>query len=186
MLIGMFELLFGTSEGEELRAWCQEKGWPLAWAYNPEQSFFRCGPAGDYPECTFPESLDAPSAPVNVRLLDPLVLRQVGAGHNVSLPPDVHRFFEEQWNATNATSASKAELAQAWARLMGSGEKSAWNTLAVEPVYADACESDDCVGVQVATGHCVCPKLDGDKEGTSQVQDLGSDGLLSFQTATVI
>ena len=35
MLIGMFELLWGTSQGMALRAWCKKRGWPLAWAYNP-------------------------------------------------------------------------------------------------------------------------------------------------------
>ena len=41
MMVGMFELLWGTPTGDALRAWCIRRGWPLAWSFNPTMSFFR-------------------------------------------------------------------------------------------------------------------------------------------------
>ena len=35
MLVGMFELLFGTAEGDQLRDWCRARGWPLVGAAPP-------------------------------------------------------------------------------------------------------------------------------------------------------
>ena len=35
MMIGSFGLWFGTAEGDRLRKWSADRGWPLAWAYNP-------------------------------------------------------------------------------------------------------------------------------------------------------
>ena len=35
MMVGAFDVLFGTAQGGRLRRWCVQRGWPLAWAHNP-------------------------------------------------------------------------------------------------------------------------------------------------------
>jgi hypothetical protein len=35
MVLGLFDELFGTPEGEQLRQWCAMRGWVLVWALGP-------------------------------------------------------------------------------------------------------------------------------------------------------
>jgi hypothetical protein len=160
LIVGMFELLFGTAQGDDLRAWCQKNGWPLAWAFNPTMSAFRCGPAGDYPGCTFPSSLYEGMDLANARLLDPFVLI-AGAGvpvaRNLTVASDAVAAFDAAWAATNASAyaADAPELAAAWASLAGA--PGVWGDLGVEPPFFGSCASEACAGVLVASQACVCP-----------------------------
>ena len=155
MLVGMFELLWGTTAGEQLRRWAASRGWPLVWAHNPSMSFFRCGPAGDAPSCIFPPDLAAGGDTAAVRLLDPWVLQRVAAGRNVTLPSATLVAAQAAWEHTNASAASRHELESAWSRLVADEER-IFAPLAVEPLFFGACADDDCVGVQVRGRHCVC------------------------------
>ena len=165
LVVGLFELLFGTVQGEQLRAWCAANGWPLAWAYNPAMSAFRCGPAGDYPGCVFPPSLAAGMDSASVRLLDPTLLVRPGVavGHNVTVPAAAAAAFADAWRATNASAytADAPELAAAWSQLVGGGDDDdgggVWESLGVEPAFFGACEAEACVGVLVSAQTCVCP-----------------------------
>lgn len=159
LLVGMFELLWGTATGEELRAWCVRQGWPLAWAYNPVVSFFRCGPAGDEPSCGMPGNLSGGLDTASARLLDPYVLPRVPAGHNISVPPALTERLERVWRGTDAASATRPQLAAVWAALQGDGE--VLEALAVEPPFFRACASEACVGVALRSRACVCPAAGG-------------------------
>jgi hypothetical protein len=155
MMIGMYELLWGTTEGAMLQKWCILRGWPLVWAYNPDMSFFRCGPGPPLPGCVVPANLSVGVDTANVRLLDPSVLAAVSAGHNVSLSPSVVAKFTAAFAATNATATSRQQLDVMWNALRGDAE--IFGALAVEPVYYNACASELCVGVTVQAQACVCP-----------------------------
>lgn len=155
MLIGMFELLWGTPAGDRLRTWAVSRGWPLVWAYNPSMSFFRCGPAGDLPSCVFPHDFAMGADTAAARLLDPWVLQRVAAGHNVTVPPATHDAIEHAWRSTNASTAGRAELDAAWAHLVGDEER-VFAPLAVEPLFHGACADEECVGVRTRTQECVC------------------------------
>jgi hypothetical protein len=166
MMVGMFELLFGTARGAALRRWCIARGWALAWAYNPAMSYFRCGPAGDAPGCRFPASLSTGIDTAAVRVLDPVVLFASSSssssfGHNVSVSDAVQSRFAALWLAVNASSDSHAALDRAWhdGMLSPSSVGVLQSALAVEPLYAGACANTrDCVGVSIVDATCVCPQ----------------------------
>jgi hypothetical protein len=163
MMIGMFELLFGTQEGEQLRAWCIQRGWPLVWAYNPVMSFYRCGPDGKFPACVQPPSISIGMDTAAVRLLDPVVLSRVPAGYNASAPGGpladalrVTSAFAAAWAAINATALSRDELHVAWTGLITGPSRSIFLELALEPPFHGSCEDEACVGVTVMSQLCVC------------------------------
>ena len=114
----------------------------------------RCGPAGDAPECKFPASLSAGNDTAAVRLLDPLVLSAITSGANVSIPAGLPAAVAALWQATDAATAPRAELGPAWDGLRAV----AFPALAVEPLFRGACASEECAGVMVGTGHCLCPQ----------------------------
>uniref|UniRef100_A0A0G4GCV6 Uncharacterized protein n=1 Tax=Chromera velia CCMP2878 TaxID=1169474 RepID=A0A0G4GCV6_9ALVE len=154
LLIAMFELLWGSPAGRDLLAWCEERGWPLAWAHNPVPSYWRCGPAGEGPECSVPDDLAADGDAANVRLLDPRVLTSVPAGHNVTVPSAVSAAFVASWEGLDVSRApSRSVVAAAWDELVASS----WQAVGIEPVFAGACNGD-CAGVLVGREerHCVC------------------------------
>ena len=155
MMVGMFELMFGTEEGDALRSWCVAQGWPLAWAYNPTMSYFRCGPDGEYPGCIQPNSLTAGMDTASARLLDPTVLAQVPAGHNVTPPPTATEAFSSAWSATNVTSASREDVQTAWNGLLTS--PGIFGALGAEPLFYGSCASEACSAVLVESQACVCP-----------------------------
>ena len=155
LLVGMFELLWGSSAGERLREWAVSRGWPLVWAYNPAMSFFRCGPSGDAPSCIFPHDLAVGIDTAAVRLLDPWVLARVAAGRNLTITNDTERAVHTAWERTNSSRASRTELESAWTSLVRD-EMNVFSPLAVEPVFFGACADEECVGVHVRGQHCVC------------------------------
>ena len=155
-MIGMFELYFGTEAGRQLKKWCISKGWPLVWAYNPEMSFFRCGPDPNSPGCAMPADLSVGIDLANVRVLDLEVLRHVSVGYNISIPTIDSDLFIESWKKMNVSSISSHDDID-----------DAWNTFlrrfardyAVEPVYSQACDDiDACIGVTIYSKECVCSK----------------------------
>ena len=158
MMIGMFELLWGTETGQSLRNWCIERNWPLVWAYNPEMSFFRCGPSGNASGCVYPKSFTQGIDPANVRILDPFVMGSVSTGYNVTIPKKEAFLFENLWKETNVSVLSREEINGEWEGVM---IESFFPSLALEPVYYGACASEDCVGVSVVGKNCVCPPEEG-------------------------
>ena len=155
LLVGMFELLWGTHAGARLQTWAAARGWPLAWAFNPRMSYFRCGPAGDLPSCAFPPALDVGLDTAAVRLLDATVLPATAA-HNVSVPDAARLAFDAAWAATNVSSASRPAVAAAWAELVDE-KTGVFGPLAIEPLFFGACADEACIGVSVRDRHCVCP-----------------------------
>ena len=156
LMIGMHELLWGTDEGNQLRAWCIQQGWPLAWASNPTMSYFRCGPAGG-PDCKLPARVQDGGDRANVRILDPIVLGTARAGHNFStfVNREAVVNFRAAWAATNVSSNSstRASVAASWRALVDQ----MFESLAVEPLLAGACASTECIGVSIVSRACVCP-----------------------------
>ncbi len=153
MLVGAFEVLWGTAEGAALQSWCAARGWPLAWAANPAVSLVGCGPSGTYPACVVPANISAGGDPANERLLDLAVLPRVPAGRNVtSASPADAEFFRERWAAVNASALTPAQLAAEWKGLFERLRAAA----GVEPLYAGACADTECFGVAVESRHCVC------------------------------
>lgn len=150
MMVGMFELLWGTEQGSLLRKWCAEQGWPLAWAFNPLMSFWRCGTSGSFPSCTFPPSIFQGIETANARVLDPWVLHNVSAGHNITITSEVIQNFNQFWQTTNVSKLNRTELEVSWQSLSGG-----YSQLAVEPVFAGGCEAE-CVGILVKSQQCVC------------------------------
>ena len=162
MMIGAFDLWFGNANGTRLRAWCIERGWPLAWSHNPLDSLWRCGvntTAGG--NCTPPQSTFAHGVePANSRLLDPIVLRRVPEGHNISSGSafsSAEAAFEARWAAigkqvspSSPPAMRRALLDHQWIGLVADT-----SPFAVEPLWSGAC-ADDCVGVRVLDGRCVC------------------------------
>ena len=164
MMIGTFDLWFGNANGSALRAWCIERGWPLAWAHNPLDSLWRCGvntsTGGD---CTPPVYTFAHGvAPSNIRFLDPEVLRHVSAGHNISGLSGfdaAETAFQATWLEvsklvlpTSSPKQRRAVLDPIWQQLAASSDVL---PLAVEPPWAGAC-ADECAGVRIVDGTCVC------------------------------
>lgn len=170
MIIGMFDRLFGTPQGDALRAWCIAQGWPLAWAHNPIDSTFHTGPdptgASFPPLADFSHGVEA----ANIRLLDPAVLPKIPEGHNNTDTPAflaAAGVFAARWafvaanisgtlNATERRGPMNAqwELLVAGTRTQPSTIRA--SVLAVEPVFYGACADSGCVGVRVADGHCIC------------------------------
>ncbi|CAE7627010.1 CNGA1 [Symbiodinium sp. CCMP2456] len=172
MLVGLFEALFGTEDGLRLRKWCLKRGWPLAWAHNPDISSWNCGPATVncmMPSANFSEGIQA----ANLRLLDPIVLEAVPEGHNLTTEqffPLSQQAFKSAW-AKAATGVPTglpkpplpwpprprlAEMSRLWSEL---SQEPSVQQLAVEPVYYQACASADCAGVRILDGKCVCRPL---------------------------
>jgi hypothetical protein len=151
MMIAMFELLWGTTTGVQLREWCILRGWPLAWAHNPAMSYFRCGPSGNASGCIYPTNLTIGIDSVNVRILDPLVLSRVSAGHNITIPNT--DLYDLLWKTTNATEVSHKRITITWSILV----KQYFTSLAIEPLFYGACTSTTCIGVAVKNQTCVCP-----------------------------
>lgn len=169
MLIGTF-MWFGTAAGTALRRYAADRAIPLAWAFNPTIAA-ECGVGPQPPPaagCTdwgpvVPRPLDA----VAVRLLDPIVLQEVPEGHNVTVGNATREHFELIWKkAADALAPDKSFVARIsaakslWADLIlpkgGDGGAPGVASLAVEPLYAAACSSEDCVGVRVVGQHCIC------------------------------
>jgi hypothetical protein len=153
MLIGMFELLWGTPQGEQLQQWCIQEGWPLVWAYNPLMSFFRCGPSGTYSQCVLPPSLSDGIDTVNLRILDLQVLPLSKVATNISVSSTNMDFFHAAWQKTDARAASREQLDASWNALTAQ----LWGDAAVEPLRAGACVAPACVGTLVSSGDCLCP-----------------------------
>ena len=101
----------------------------------------------------FPADLASGKEPASTRLLDPVVMAGVPAGHNLTVSPEVRGVFGAAWGSVNATRDSRARLESAWAEL----EPRVFNELAIEPLFHGACGSESCVGVSVAALACVCP-----------------------------
>eukprot|EP00039_Didymoeca_costata_P027026 m.17251 g.17251 ORF g.17251 m.17251 type:complete len:492 (-) comp5958_c0_seq2:65-1540(-) len=153
MIIGMFELLFGTTTGDVLRNWCIERGWALLWAFNPQMSYFRCGPTGNYPGCHVPDDIASGLDAANIRLLDPTVLSRVPAGQNISNSLNsVQDDFETLWRIVNVSNSNHTIVANIW---MDTKEKYQ-HILGVEPLYYNACSSPKCVGVNITDQSCIC------------------------------
>ena len=77
LVLGSLEDLFGTALGAELRGWCAENGWALAWASEGAEG----------------------------RLLDPVVLASTTAAHNLS-KADIRQAgeaFAPAWASRNWT-----------------------------------------------------------------------------------
>lgn len=163
MLVGAFEVLFGTERGKMLQAWCVEKGWVLAWAHNPEESMWNCGV--DPNSCTPPRWEDAHGTELaSVRVLDPEVLRLVSSGKNCTsgeLFDQERADFRQRWDdvfatvpANATTIVRRALMDQQWQSFSGTLGSS---SLAVEPLFPGACASDLCSAVRIVDGTCVCP-----------------------------
>lgn len=170
MMIGMFDRLFGTPEGEKLRQWCISRGWPLAWAHNPIDSTLHTGP--DPTGASFPplEDFWTGVEAANIRLLDPTVLAKVPEGYNFTDTPGLLRAareFEDRWKDvvrtipdSYNTTQRRQPMDHQW-QLLVVGNRTQPSTLrtsvlAVEPVFYGACANPKCIGVRVIDGHCVC------------------------------
>eukprot|EP01062_Namystynia_karyoxenos_P066684 TRINITY_DN60608_c0_g1_i1.p2 TRINITY_DN60608_c0_g1~~TRINITY_DN60608_c0_g1_i1.p2 ORF type:complete len:524 (+),score=168.49 TRINITY_DN60608_c0_g1_i1:68-1573(+) len=136
--------LFGTPEGDRVRAWCARWGWPLLWALGPHTAYSNSslpGPPSDGWEG-------------KGRILDPLGLHALA--HNVSMPPQAAQSFRAVWQEAAALRRSGRALSPAdtggW-----------WDRLAAEPslVRAEPLRPGDCatpgrcVGTDAA-GTCLC------------------------------
>ena len=152
MMVGMFEVLWGTPLGQQLRVWCGKMGWPLAWAFNPSVSRFRCGPDGDAPGCEYPENFTMGMDTASARILDPAVLAQSSAGHNITVSEEERALFEKMWSESREGVPQEGVHA-AWLLLNLSFRSS----LGIEPLFYKSCESPSCVGVLVESQQCVCP-----------------------------
>merc|ERR1712205_267180 len=128
MLIGMFEVLFGTSQGEALRSWCVAQGWPLVWAHNPTTSLWNCGPSTT--NCTFPvPNFYTEQDAANERLLDPVVLRQVAKGYNITKSAGFRaakKAFETHWKQVASHQQPRSDVL--WKQLVKVGAAEADNS----------------------------------------------------------
>jgi hypothetical protein len=169
MLIGTF-MWFGTASGDGLRRYAIERGIPLMWAFNPTIAT-ECGVGPQPPPsegCTdWGPTVQRPEDPVAVRLVDPVVLRQVPEGHNFTgTNGTTAKHFESIWRAAATAMAFNHSFAirmtaakSLWPALLsskGDGVQDVVITLGVEPIYAGACASEGCVGVRVGSRQCVC------------------------------
>merc|ERR1712113_629206 len=97
----------------------------------------------------------------NERILDPVVLRRVPEGHNVTAAADflsAEDGFNALWRQVASHKQPKSE--SLWQQLMlpSRSESSMFapSVLAVEPVSFGACASDTCIGVRVFDAACIC------------------------------
>eukprot|EP00730_Choanoeca_flexa_P011813 TRINITY_DN2822_c0_g1_i1.p1 TRINITY_DN2822_c0_g1~~TRINITY_DN2822_c0_g1_i1.p1 ORF type:complete len:494 (+),score=97.98 TRINITY_DN2822_c0_g1_i1:40-1521(+) len=170
LMIAAYDVLFGTSQGERLRQWCIAQDWPLAWAHNPSDSTWRCSP-DPTKGCAIPPAryLYTGLEPANVRILDPYVLSAVTAGKNATRDRDwlgASAIFNASWKQVNTSIPASASVQQrrkladiAWIEMMATTERGVWlynSSLAIEPLFAGACQDTECVGVRVSDGACVC------------------------------
>lgn len=171
MMVGTFELWFGTEQGQRLREWCIARGWPLAWAYNPIDSMWLCSVTPGF--CPLPPRKDFYEGveQVNIRILDPEVLRLVSAGVNCTQGAEFESeraAFSARWVAVNSTIPAdlpyvlRRPLVEKQWNLFTSGDGAKGtvpmlgSSLAIEPVFPGACADIDCAGVRVRDGTCVC------------------------------
>ena len=142
MMIGSFGLWFGTAEGDRLRRWSADRGWPLAWAYNPRiASACITGPQPPPNGCAQSRYVAENSTEdeVAVRLLDPRVLARVPEGHNCSIPSVVAQKFEHVWELTRNLShlpfgTRQLHLRSFWKDILLDGDVVA--AFGVEPLCA--------------------------------------------------
>jgi hypothetical protein len=165
MLIGTF-MWFGTDSGNALRQYAADRNIPLAWAFNPTIET-ECGVGPQPPPsegCTaWGPEVPRPRDTVAIRLLDPIVLRSCPEGHNFTVDTGTIHPFNATWHlaavelASNRSFVHRMKAAKSlWSALVSN--RSTVSALGVEPLYASACSSQDCVGVRVASQHCVCAK----------------------------
>jgi hypothetical protein len=94
-------------------------------------------------------------------------LHQVPEGHNFTANNGTEEHFESVWHtaagalAPNNSFAARLKAAKSlWPALLCAsttgGSAAGVASLAVEPLFAGACSSQDCVGVRVIDRHCVC------------------------------
>eukprot|EP00041_Stephanoeca_diplocostata_P035497 m.1256167 g.1256167 ORF g.1256167 m.1256167 type:complete len:489 (-) comp24710_c1_seq55:4164-5630(-) len=156
MMIGMFELLWGTPEGAALQRWCVARQWPLVWAYNPAMSFFRCGADGKYPECKFPSAgIAADGDRANVRILDPFVLQHARVGHNVTISDTLIEKFSANFREFNVQKYPRDQIPGIWSLM--EHDFAFQTNLWIQPLYYGACASSECIGVTINGNICVCP-----------------------------
>lgn len=148
MVIALFEIYFGTEAGNSIRETCIKNQWPLVWATNPAVSY-PCYYPGKYSLDNFTVGVD----PVNVRILDPYVLKNVPAGYNVTVDGIVSGYFEIFWGSWNVTGVPREKVAEYWSFFT---ENFNSTELMVEPLYFGACSDLDCVGVNTISKNCVC------------------------------
>ena len=169
MLIGTFDLWFGTPNASALRRWCIARGWPLAWAHDPIDSTLRCDLNISSGGCSWParHAFVHGVEPANTRLLDPIVLQHVPHGHNLTRTAGFGRAaaaFEAAVARVNRSvplslnvSSRRTLMDAHWRELLGS-EDALFSNLAMEPRWHAACADESCVGVRVWDGACVCPQ----------------------------
>jgi len=119
MVVAMFEVLFGTNEGVQLREWCQAQGWVLAWAHNPVDSLWSAGPSADNlpPVPSYSQGIQL----ANSRILDPQVLQVVPAGANMTADTSFDaaaEYFQQKWLFVNQTTANLHNLSSLPRRLL--------------------------------------------------------------------
>ena len=166
LMIGAYDIWFGTDEGSRLREWCIAQGWPLVWAHNPFEATWTCSDACITPtEQELLYGIDR----VNVRILDPYVLNAIAAGRNATQDPDylsASVIFNQSWFAVNTTISRDASKEQRrdqadvlWDDMLAAnvgGVTLLNSTLAVEPLFVGACSNVDCAAVRIKDGACIC------------------------------
>mmetsp|Transcript_32356 Transcript_32356/g.52431 ORF Transcript_32356/g.52431 Transcript_32356/m.52431 type:complete len:350 (+) Transcript_32356:2-1051(+) len=175
-MIGSFDMWFGTPEGEDLREWCISQNWPLMWAHNPLESTYICNPSLTGCELPSREYYWTGIEPTNVRLLDPYVLQRVSHGSNVTGSFDeataarYYSFrnssesFEKYWKHVREEvqpvklnyTQRRVAMDPVWDQMTVTKDGLASSVLAVEPLFAGSCDNEECFGVSVVDGTCVC------------------------------
>ena len=155
-VIATFTSLFGTANATAVRDWCVQWGWPLVWALGTNSGESDAiGPGG----VTAVAAVDGMD-----RVLDPLVLRQIPAGRNISIGNGTQAAFAALWGAVNASRAAARshgtrdgqpaprQFAGWWAEL----KRAVPPALRVGALRAGDCaDTDGCLGLG-RDGHCVC------------------------------
>ena len=145
MILGLFDELWGTAAGEQLREWCKASGWALVWALgNGWPSPAECGGVADNPS--------------NQRFLDPDTTGT--AGWNLSLPIAAGRAAAAaawaQFSPPNKRpTGNYTALKQAWSELRSALP----NVFLVEPLYGLSCADVDCIGIIAGSGDEVAPGI---------------------------
>jgi hypothetical protein len=142
LILGLFDELYGTEEGTQLRDLCRARGWALVWALGPADA--AGSPAA--PGWTNGQ----PIYPSNERWLDPTATG--GAGHNLSLP--VHAattVAAKAWAALSATHRTMSKVREQWRMLQRQ-----LPAFGVQPLYGLSCADLDCIGITAHGGDCVC------------------------------